>query len=133
MRFAAASPAQEAGLVVFQNGDQHATLALSVDGAGVPHVVLTAREAGAATRLAAVPVSDSEVVLVVDSDESGYTFRVEDDATWTTLGTVERPFFSTERAGGFVGVHIGLYGVGEADAGAGEAHVRWFDYAPGQP
>lgn len=132
MRFAAASPAQEAGLVVFQNHDQHATLALSVDAAGVPHVVLTAREAGAATRLAAVPVPDSEVVLAVAGDESGYTFRVEDDATWTTLGVIERPFFSTERAGGFVGVHIGLYGVGEAGAGAGEAHVRWFDYAPDQ-
>ena len=31
-------------------------------------------------------------------------------------------------ADGFVGVHLGLYGVGGADAG--EAHVHRFDYAP---
>lgn len=72
-------------------------------------------------------MTSDEVVLVVDSDESGYTFHVE-DGTWTTLGTIERPFFSTERAGGFVGVHLGLYGIGGADAG--EAHVHWFEYAP---
>ncbi|MDF3140293.1 MULTISPECIES: glycoside hydrolase family 43 protein [unclassified Streptomyces] len=128
IRFAAAAPTQAAGLVVFQH-NHHATLALTVDAFGTPHVVLTAHEAGTDTRLASVAVTDGDVVLVVDSDESGYTFHVE-DRTWTTLGSIDRPFFSTERAGGFVGVHIGLYGVGEAEAGAGDAHVRWFEYAP---
>ncbi|MEV2211670.1 glycoside hydrolase family 43 protein [Streptomyces sp. NPDC050997] len=130
IRFPAVAPTQGAGLAVFQNHDQHATLALTVDASGIPHVVLTAREAGTDTRIAAVAVADSEVVLAVDSDESGYTFHVK-HRTWTTLGSVDRPFFSTERAGGFVGVHIGLYGTGDAEAGRGEAHIRWFDYAPG--
>ncbi|MFF4835318.1 glycoside hydrolase family 43 protein [Streptomyces sp. NPDC001315] len=129
IRFTALAPTQEAGLAVFQNHDRHATLALTVDASGIPHVVLTAREAGTDTRLAAVAVADSEVVLAVDSDECGYTFRVK-DRTWTTLGSIDRPFFSTERAGGFVGVHIGLYGTGNAEAGQSEAHIRWFDYAP---
>ncbi|KDN77363.1 xylosidase [Streptomyces olindensis] len=129
VRCTAAAPTQEAGLAVFQNQDQHATLGLSVDASGTPQVMLTAREAGAATRLAAVAVADSEVVLAVDSDESGYTFHVEDDGTRTTLGSIERPFFSTGRAGGFVGVHIGLYGTGDAGSDAAEAHVHWFEYA----
>ncbi|MES5823376.1 glycoside hydrolase family 43 protein [Streptomyces sp. RG80] len=129
LRFRATEPTQEAGLTVFQNQRQHATLALTVDAAGTPQVVLTAREAGAATRLAAVPITDVDVVLAVDSDESAYTFHVQDGATWTTLGSIERPFFSTERAGGFVGVHLGLYGTGNA----GEAHVSWFEYSPAQP
>lgn len=129
IRFAAAAPTQEAGLTVFQNPHQHATLALTVDDSGTPHAVLTAREAGIATRLAAVAVADTEVVLAVDSDESGYTFHVE-DSTRKTLGSIERSVFSTERAGGFVGVHIGLYGTGDPAAGTGEAHVRWFEYAP---
>ena len=116
-----------AGLVVFQHQRQHATLSLTADASGTPQVVLTAIEAGVATRLAATSVSDIEVVLAVDSDESGYTFRVEDEDTWTTLGGIERPFFSTERAGGFVGVHLGLHGVGDS----GEALVRWFTYTPG--
>ncbi|KUM73191.1 glycoside hydrolase family 43 protein [Streptomyces curacoi] len=130
IRFTATAPTQEAGLTVFQSHRQHATLALTVDASGTPHAVLTAREAGVGTRLAAVAVADSEVILAVDSDESGYTFHVEDDSTRTTLGSIERPFFSTERAGGFVGVHIGLYGTGSAEAGPAEADVRWFDYAP---
>ncbi|MER7563703.1 hypothetical protein ABTZ93_12125 [Streptomyces sp. NPDC097941] len=126
VRFAAA-PAQEAGLVVFQNHRQHATLALTVGTDGARQVVLTAVEAGTTTRLGAVAVTDAEVVLAVGSDESGYTFRAGN----STVGGIERPFFSTERAGGFVGVHIGLYGVGDAEAGdAGEVLVRWFEYGP---
>lgn len=127
IRFTATTPTQEAGLVVFQNQQQHATLALTADTSGTPQVVLTAVEAGTATRHGAVTVADGEVVLAVDSDGTGYTFRVEDAGTWTTLGSIERPFFSTERAGGFVGVHLGLYGTGDT----GEAHVRWFEYTPG--
>lgn len=129
IRFTADTPAQETGLTVFQNHNHHATLALTVDVTGTPHVVLTTREAGAETRLAAVAMTDSEVILAVDSDESGYTFHAK-DRTWTTLGSIDRPFFSTERAGGFVGVYIGLYGTGHAEAGEGEAHIHWFDYEP---
>ncbi|MFF2324726.1 MULTISPECIES: glycoside hydrolase family 43 protein [unclassified Streptomyces] len=129
IRFTAATPAQEAGLAVFQNQDHHATLALTSDAAGTPHVVLTVREAGVGTRLAAVAVSEDDVILAVDSDETGYTFHVKDSA-WTTVGSIDRAFFSTERAGGFVGVHIGPYGTTNGEAGRGEAHVRWFDYVP---
>ncbi|WP_449352075.1 glycoside hydrolase family 43 protein [Streptomyces shaanxiensis] len=127
-RLTAIAPGQETGLVVFQNDRRHATLALTVDSDGTLRVVLTAVEAGTATRLGAVPVTGSEVVLAVDSDESVYTFHVEDGSR-TTVGSVERPFFSTERAGGFVGVHLGLYGT--SGRGEGVARVRWFEYAPG--
>lgn len=131
IRFSATAPTQETGLAVFQNHRQHATLGLTVDASGSPQVVLTAVEAGTATRLAAVAVADGEVVLAVDSEESGYTFRVQ-DSTWTTLGSIERSFFSTERAGGFVGVYLGVYGTSDAEADAAEAHVDWFEYAPGR-
>ncbi|PWI12661.1 glycoside hydrolase family 43 protein [Streptomyces sp. Act143] len=126
VRFADATPARQAGLAVFQNTGRHATLGLTADASGTPQVVLTGVEAGVATRLGAVTVADSEVVLTVDSDEAGYTFRVDDGTRSTPLGSIERAFFSTERAGGFVGVHLGLYGVGDS----GEAQVRWFEYTP---
>jgi alpha-N-arabinofuranosidase len=90
------------------------------------HVVLTVREAGANTRVAAVPVTADEVVLAVEADEAGYTFRVGE----TSLGTIERSFFSTERAGGFVGVYIGLYATGNGRPSHNRAHVRWFSYEP---
>ncbi|MEW2560713.1 glycoside hydrolase family 43 protein [Streptomyces griseorubiginosus] len=127
VRLTAPAPGQEAGLVVFQNERRHATLALTVDGDGTRQAVLTAVDAGISTRLGAVPVTGTEVVLAVDGDEAAYAFHVEDGAR-STVGSVERPFFSTERAGGFVGVHLGLYGT--SGTGEGEAHVRWFEYVP---
>lgn len=115
-------PGEEAGLTVFQNQDHHATLALTAD-----HVVLTVREAGTSTRLASTPLTADEVVLAIDADEAGYTFRLEDGVS---LATIERSFFSTERAGGFVGVYLGLYATSNGRASNGHAHVSWFEYLP---
>ncbi|SEF98008.1 alpha-N-arabinofuranosidase [Nonomuraea solani] len=130
--FSATLPSEEAGLAVFQNQDQHATLALTVDADGEARAVLTLREAGTSAVLATAPLTSGEAVLSVESDESGYTFRVQDCDTGRRLdlATVERPFFSTERAGGFVGVHLGLYATANGRAGGGRARVHWFDYQP---
>ncbi|MGI5154733.1 glycoside hydrolase family 43 protein [Microbispora sp. CA-102843] len=131
IRFAAADPSHEAGLAVFQNQDHHATLALTVDDGGRARVVLTVREGGTSRRLASVAAAD-EVSLAVEGDEAGYTFRLDDPGTgrWISLGTLERSLFSTERAGGFVGVYLGLYATSNGHAGRGRAHVDWFDYRP---
>lgn len=117
--FTARSPAEEAGLAVFQNQDHHATLAVTAGG-----VVLTMREAGTSTRVAAVPVAADDVVLTVDADEAGYTFRHGE----VSLGTIERSFFSSERAGGFVGVYFGLYGTSNGHASSNRATVHRFEY-----
>ncbi|GAA2888459.1 glycoside hydrolase family 43 protein [Streptosporangium fragile] len=132
--FSAAHPSEEAGLTVFQNQDHHATLALTVDEGGSTQAVLTIRETGTTTRLATAPLPSGEAILAVEGDEAGYAFRVQDLGTdrWTDLAAVERSFFSTERAGGFVGVYLGLYATGNGRAGSGRARVRWFDYRPGR-
>ncbi|MBF8189652.1 glycoside hydrolase family 43 protein [Nonomuraea sp. K274] len=136
--FRAAHAAEEAGLAVFQNQDHHATLGLTADENGAAQIVLTVREAGISSRLASAaqaglahgaqphaPHAD-ETLLEVEADENGYTFRASGD----TLGTLERSFFSTEHAGGFVGVYLGLYGTSNGHAGQGRARVHWFDYEP---
>jgi alpha-N-arabinofuranosidase len=120
--FAATRPEEEAGLVVFQNSDHHATLARTLD-----EVVLTIREAGTSTRVAAAPATANEMVLAVESDETSYTFRVDD----ANLASIERSFFSTERAGGFVGVYVGLYATSNGHASNGRMHVHSFEYEPG--
>ncbi|GAA4629515.1 glycoside hydrolase family 43 protein [Actinoallomurus vinaceus] len=130
--FTAAHPAEEAGVAVFQNQDHYATLALTADGGGRAQAVLTAREAGTSTRLASVPMTASEVVLAVEGDEAGYTFRLTHLGAdqWITLATIERAFFSTECAGGFVGVYLGLYATSNGRAGGGRVRVHWFEYQP---
>jgi xylan 1,4-beta-xylosidase len=119
--FAAGHPAEEAGLAVFQNQDHHATLAITVD-----QVVLTVSEAGTSIRVAVAPVRTGEVVLTVEADEAGYTFRCDE----TSLGTIERSFFSTERAGGFVGVYLGLYATSNGRPSRNRAHIHRFTYEP---
>jgi alpha-N-arabinofuranosidase len=128
--FAAAHPAEEAGLAVFQNQDHHATLALTVDESGKAQAVLTVRDTGTSTRLASAPVNAGGTLLAVEADEDGYTFRVSDGTRWTSLATIERSFFSTERAGGFVGVYLGLYGTSNGHASQGRARIHWFEYEP---
>jgi xylan 1,4-beta-xylosidase len=130
--FSAAHPAEEAGLAVFQNQDHHATLALTVDGDGRAQVVLTVRQAGASTRLASVPVATGEVVLAVEGDETRYAFRLKEPDTgqWVSLGGVERSSLSTERAGGFVGVYLGLYATSNGRVSDGRAYAHWFEYQP---
>ncbi|WP_188189782.1 glycoside hydrolase family 43 protein [Nonomuraea sp. SYSU D8015] len=131
--FTAARPEEEAGVAVFQNQDHYATLALTADLDGRPQAVLTTREAGTDAPLATAPLSAGEALLAVEGDEAGYTFRLQEPGAgrWITLVTVERSFFSTERAGGFVGVYLGLYATGNGRAGDGHAHVHWFEYQPG--
>jgi alpha-N-arabinofuranosidase len=128
--FMAAHPAEEAGLAVFQNQDHYATLALTVDENGSPQVALTVRDAGTDTRLAYAPVDAGEALVAVEADEDGYTFRLFGDHQWTNLATIERSFFSTERAGGFVGVYLGLYGTSNGRPSQGGARVHWFEYEP---
>ncbi|MCA2222471.1 hypothetical protein LDL49_14620 [Nonomuraea sp. NEAU-L178] len=130
--FSAAHPAEEAGLAVFQNQDHHATLALTVDADGRAQVVLTVRQAGTSSRLASVPVATGEVVLAVEGDETRYAFRLKDPGAgeWISLGGVERSSLSTERAGGFVGVYLGLYATSNGRSSDGRAYARWFDYQP---
>ncbi|RVX41452.1 alpha-N-arabinofuranosidase [Nonomuraea polychroma] len=128
--FAAEHPSEEAGLAVFQNQDHHATLALTVDGGGRAQAVLTVRDAGTSTRVASVPVTAGNALFAVEGDEAGYTFRLSDDDGWISLATIGRSFFSTERAGGFVGVYLGLYGTSNDRASQGRARVHWFDYQP---
>ncbi|MEU7742587.1 glycoside hydrolase family 43 protein [Nonomuraea sp. NPDC049158] len=130
--FSAAHPAEEAGLAVFQNQDHHATLALTVDDGGRAQVVLTLRQAGTSTRLASVPVATGEVVLAVEGDEARYAFRLKepDSGQWVSLGGVERASLSTERAGGFVGVYLGLYATSNGRSSDARAYARWFDYQP---
>ncbi|AQZ63968.1 Beta-xylosidase [[Actinomadura] parvosata subsp. kistnae] len=133
LTFPAAHPAEEAGLAVFQNQAHHATLALTVDEEGHPQVALTIREVGTTTRLATTPLPPGKTHLSVESDESRYLFRARPAGTadWTEVGTVERSFFSTERAGGFVGVHLGLYATANGRPSTARATVRRFDYEPG--
>jgi len=68
------------------------------------------------------------VDLRVDAEEDWYHFsaRAHGDAP-IELGSGETAYLSTETAGGFTGVYLGLYASG---AGHPRAAWDWFDYQP---
>lgn len=74
--------------------------------------------------------ASGQVDLRVDADEETYRFGVVDaDGHESTAHPVDAAFMSSEVAGGFTGVFVGVYAVSEASSGFG-ATFAWFDYAP---
>jgi alpha-N-arabinofuranosidase len=60
--------------------------------------------------------------LRVEASPFTYSFWLQDGEQSTRLGSGEVLYLSSEVAGGFTGVYLGLYATG-----AGAAEVRWFE------
>lgn len=65
---------------------------------------------------AAVPVSSDKVSLIVRGSNYCYNFYVKDGDNETYLGSGSTKYLSSEVAGGFTGVVMGLYAIGEGSA-----------------
>lgn len=126
-----AGPSDRGALVVFQNQGRFAELETTVTEGGA-EVVLRGfdgqeRELGRAvmqTRRA------SAIHLRVSGDVEQYTFSAAaDGGSWVQVGpTIPRSWFSTEEAGGFVGVHLGLHARGTEPWAGGVVRFAWFEY-----
>ena len=104
-----------AGLVAMQNDDNHVFLGLARS-AGKNVVALYKTEGGKETLVASRPVASARVELVMDVNGGQATYRYRDgDVTTTLADKVDVRFLSTQKAGGFVGVVIGPYAVGQRD------------------
>ena len=65
------------------------------------------------------------------ADEESYRFYFADaDGSRNPLGDARIRYLSTEVAGGFTGVMLGLYASGNGHACNTPADFAWFDYAP---
>ena len=104
----------EAGIVVYQNEGGYASVGI-VNGKAVLRVKLKAIEA----TLGEVAVKGNRAVLKISSkDGLMYDFMVDGKS----LGNLNTLLFSSEVAGGFTGVTLGMYAVG------GTARFDYFDY-----
>ncbi len=123
------SSSNEAGLAVFYDERHFATLAVTLDEDGRPIVRFQrSGTSGTSGEVAVTPAG--EMLLRVIGDLDAYVFSCWDErqGDWLTLGKVPRAWFSTEHAGGFVGVHVGLYAVGAGEDAAETALFPWFEY-----
>jgi len=105
LELAAGGPTEAAGLVLLQNNDYHVRLLLGADGS----VTLVRRAGGQDELLARTEVGPGAVRLGFEARGQDYQ-ALAGSAELAPLGApFDGRFLSTPVAGGFTGVHIGLY------------------------
>jgi alpha-N-arabinofuranosidase len=119
---------EEAGLSVRMNEQHH--YEIGVSGVGPARRVCMHRQIGSLHAVVAEqPLADGPVELIVTSDPLSYTFAVrQGDRPPTELAKAETRYLSSEVAGGFTGVYIGLYASGNGQPCRTPADFDWFDY-----
>jgi alpha-N-arabinofuranosidase len=123
--FSPKGPGQEAGLVVRMNESHYYSIHLTAGEAG-REVQVRQRIGGISAVTGRMAVGDGPVVLSAEGDPSRYRLsagRVGEPLR-ELLSAGVRPL-STEVAGGFTGVYLGLYAQGK---GSPPARFDWFDY-----
>lgn len=135
--FVPARDGEEAGLSVYMSPDHRYELA--VDRVGGERRVFLRQRIGPdleAVTATAPLAGDEAVVLQVEASPTEYAFSygvaVGGSAQETTqpLGRAAARYLSSEVAGGFTGVYLGLYASGNGRPAAAAAHFGWFDYQP---
>ena len=126
---------EEAGISVYMNPDHRYEIAVGREG-GKRRVFVRQRigpHLEAVT--ASVPVDGTTpLVLQVEATADEYAFSYGIAAaegpppTVVPLGKALTRYLSSEVAGGFTGVFVGLYATGNGQASSAPAHFDWFDY-----
>ncbi|MFF5264291.1 glycoside hydrolase family 43 protein [Actinomadura viridis] len=112
-----------AGLALVQNDAFHVLLL-----ATGRELRLVVRERGVASVLAEVPAECHRVRLGVEAHGRWYQARYSlEPGRWEPLGApVDGDLLSSQVAGGFTGVYVGVYATGDG----GHADFDWFEYSP---
>lgn len=128
--FVPARDGEEAGLVVRATDVHHYDLVLTrQDG----QLVVLARTVvkGEVKLLGSQPVAPGPLVLSVAADAKEYRFMVQEAGKEAVqLGKAGTRDLSTEVAGGFTGVFLGMYATGNGEWSTAPADFDWFDYQP---
>lgn len=120
---------EEAGLVVWMNERHH--VAIAVGGCRGRRTVGLRQRIGPLGALTPEDVEDGPLELRVDAAESHYRFSVRHGGSQVLdLGVVETRYLSSEVAGGFTGVMIGMYATGKGRSASTPAVWRRFEYRP---
>ncbi|GAA3933700.1 glycoside hydrolase family 43 protein [Microbacterium soli] len=120
-----AAPDVDTGIVAFQNPEHHVAVRLT-GSASARMLEIAQRSAGVERVLAAEPVGGDgrePLRLVIEGDEAGYRFGRMREGRFIELAQVPASALSTETAGGFVGVVLGLF----ARGAEGRAPVHFDD------
>ncbi len=120
---------EEAGMTLIQNNTHHYDL-LFRKSADKRRVQLRIRVGSLSYIAAEGEVEGDRIELKVEGTAGQYTFYYADPQKeeYLELGKQDTRYLSTEVAGGFTGVMIGLYASSNGEPGNGRAYFNWFDY-----
>lgn len=127
-----ASDGEEAGITVMMDEKSHYDLFLTSEN-GKYFVNLRYKLGNVSHIEKKHQVSSPKLILKAKGDSKFYSFSFSEDGTSEiNLGTIETKFLSSEVAGGFTGVYIGLYSTGNGKMCNSPAYFDWFEYS-GKP
>ena len=122
---------EEGGLTVLANNTHHYEIALTRQD-GTRMVIVRRRIGDLCAVVGRSPAPDGPVTLAIDADRARYTFSFASPGSdFRTLAVGATRYLSTEVAGGFTGVYLGMYATGNARRCIAPADFDWFDYTPG--
>ena len=132
LEFGPRTEREEAGLCLRMNEHHHYEIAISRR-SGKKCVFVRCRIGSLVKELCSYRVSSGPVLLRIEGTVSEYAFSFKGmKGQWKKMAKAETRYLSTETAGGFTGVTIGLYATGTGKACHSPAYFDWFDYEPGE-
>jgi len=122
---------EEAGMTLVQTNTHHYDLLLKKK--GEQHLVqLRVRVGSLSYIVAEQAVSGNQIVFRIKGSPLQYAFYFagSENQEFTELGKLDTRYLSTEVAGSFTGVMIGLYASSNGKPSKAKAYYDWFDYLP---
>jgi alpha-N-arabinofuranosidase len=129
LRFQPGAEGQYAGLALRMNETHH--YLLRVTGHPQRRVELFTRVGGVDKVQGTLPIGAGAVTLQVKAWPDRYEFSARaGSSAFKRIGSAPTADLSSEKAGGFTGVYVGLVAGGAGDTSMPEADFNWFDYQP---
>jgi len=121
----------ESGITVFMNNESHYDLFIK-QGAGKKRVLVLRYRLAALTHIAGeVAIPEGKIYLQVRGDKDYYSFAYSTDGKkFDALDKMDVRYISSETAGGFTGIYLGLFAVSAGGPSEAYADFDQFVYTP---
>ncbi|MBL7070713.1 MAG: glycoside hydrolase family 43 protein [Candidatus Omnitrophica bacterium] len=128
MDFSPSRENEEAGLAVYMNERHHYELAVKcIEGERL--IVVSRRVGGLVTRMDYDKIDSGPVSLRITADRDTYHFSYSlDGREFKAAAQAQTRYLSTEVAGGWTGVYLGMYATGNGKKSTTPAFFDWFEY-----
>jgi len=120
----------EAGLTVIMNEEHHYEIFIHGNAEGLRTIAVRRRIGDLVAIVAEEPLEDGTVALSIEADAEEYRFGyARQDDTIRIIATGSTRYVSTEIAGGFTGVYLGMYATSNHHESTACANFDWAEYA----